>query len=97
MLETALGGRIYERTPTGVEHEWGEVTVWEPPTRLGYRWHLRRAAAALSGGDRGGLVRGPQPEFASLTRDGQVWGPTIPSTAKGLMSRASCSWNQITS
>jgi uncharacterized protein YndB with AHSA1/START domain len=45
VLETAAGGRIYERTPNGVEHDWGEVTVWEPPTRLGYRWHLRRDRA----------------------------------------------------
>lgn len=45
VLETAAGGRIYERTAAGVEHDWGEVTVWEPPTRLGYLWHLRRDRA----------------------------------------------------
>jgi len=40
VLQGRVGGRIYERTPDGLEHEWGEVTRWEPPTRLGYVWHI---------------------------------------------------------
>jgi uncharacterized protein YndB with AHSA1/START domain len=45
VLETEKGGRIYERTRDGDEHDWGEVTVWEPPHRLAYLWHLRRDRA----------------------------------------------------
>ncbi|MFL5651348.1 MAG: SRPBCC domain-containing protein, partial [Chloroflexota bacterium] len=45
VLEGRVGGRIYERTADGAEHEWGEVTVWEPPHRLVYLWHLRRDRA----------------------------------------------------
>jgi hypothetical protein len=45
VLETRPGGRIFERTAAGTEHDWGEVTIWEPPTRLGYLWHLRRDRA----------------------------------------------------
>jgi uncharacterized protein YndB with AHSA1/START domain len=45
VLERRLGGRIFERTGGGIEHDWGEVTVWQPPSRLGYLWHLRRDRA----------------------------------------------------
>jgi mannose-6-phosphate isomerase-like protein (cupin superfamily) len=41
IFEPRPGGRIYERTPGGAEHEWGEVLAWEPPRRLVYLWHLR--------------------------------------------------------
>ena len=45
VLESGVGGRIYEQAPDGTEHEWGQVTVWQPPTRLAYRWYLGRDQA----------------------------------------------------
>ena len=41
-LEPRLGGRIFERTPDGTEIDWGEITSWNPPTGLGYLWHIGR-------------------------------------------------------
>lgn len=40
VFEPRPGGRIFERTPEGREIEWGEITEWEPPRRLSYRWHI---------------------------------------------------------
>jgi len=40
IFEGREGGRIFERTPAGQEIEWGEITVWEPPRRLGYSWRI---------------------------------------------------------
>ena len=45
VLERRVGGRIYERTVAGEEHQWGEVTAFEPPRRLSYLWHIRRDRA----------------------------------------------------
>ncbi len=40
-FEARVGGRIFERTPSGEEHDWGEILAWEPPRRLAYLWHLK--------------------------------------------------------
>jgi uncharacterized protein YndB with AHSA1/START domain len=39
-FEPHAGGRIFERTAEGIEHDWGEVLAWEPPHRISYLWHI---------------------------------------------------------
>lgn len=39
-IEGKVGGRFYERASDGVEHEWGRVTVWDPPHRFALNWYL---------------------------------------------------------
>lgn len=45
VLETRPGGRIFERTSNGAEHDWGEIVAWDPPHQFGYLWHMRRDRA----------------------------------------------------
>lgn len=40
IFEPRVGGRVYERARDGSEHEWGEITVWEPPHRFALSWTL---------------------------------------------------------
>jgi uncharacterized protein YndB with AHSA1/START domain len=40
VIEGRVGGRIYERTPSGEVLEWGTVTGWDQPSLLAYTWHL---------------------------------------------------------
>jgi hypothetical protein len=48
-FEPRLGGRIFERTPDGVEIDWGEITSWNPPHGLGYLWHINRDRTDATG------------------------------------------------
>jgi hypothetical protein len=48
VFEGRVGGRIFERTKGGTEHEWGEVTLWDPPRRLGYLWRIATDAASAT-------------------------------------------------
>ena len=48
VFEPHQGGRIFERTPSGTEISWGQVTVWEPPRRLGYLWHIATDPASAT-------------------------------------------------
>ncbi|HEY2635999.1 MAG TPA: SRPBCC domain-containing protein [Solirubrobacteraceae bacterium] len=45
VFEPRAGGRIFERTASGAEADWGEVVAWEPPRRVVYLWHLRQDRA----------------------------------------------------
>ena len=40
VFEPRVGGRIFERTTGGKEIEWGEITLWDPPNRVAYLWHI---------------------------------------------------------
>lgn len=39
VIDPHVGGRFYERTVDGVEHDWGTVTAWEPPSLFACTWH----------------------------------------------------------
>ena len=42
VMEGRVGGRLYERTPSGEEHVWGTLVAWEPLNRIVYSWHPGR-------------------------------------------------------
>ncbi len=80
VMEAGVGGRIFERTGDGGEHEWGTITVWEPPHRLGYSWYIGRAASDATDVevtfiDLGGqtLVEIEHRGWDRMGRDAELW------------------------
>jgi hypothetical protein len=39
-IEPWVGGKVFERSRSGEEREWGSVTVWDPPGRVEFTWRL---------------------------------------------------------
>jgi len=97
IFERHPGGRIYERTGDGTEHDWGEVTAWEPPNRVTYRWHLffdpadaTSVEVTFASGKEGTAVRIEHRGWERLgakgpdrrTNTGRAWGAIIPVYAE---------------
>jgi len=45
VFEPQIGGRVYERTRDGAEHDWGETTAWDPPRGFALAWTVDPACA----------------------------------------------------
>ncbi len=41
-MEPWQDGRVFERTSSGEEHDWGSVLSWDPPKHLRLSWHPGR-------------------------------------------------------
>jgi Activator of Hsp90 ATPase homolog 1-like protein len=62
-IEPWVGGKVFERTRSGEEREWGSVTIWDPPKRVEFSWRL-----FTSERDRGG----PRNDDQTVTVDFRV-------------------------
>jgi hypothetical protein len=80
-LEPRLGGRIFERTTDGTEIDWGRITTWQPPRRLGYQWHIGRdrsdatdvEVSFVDAGDGTTRLEIVHSGWERLGVEGQVW------------------------
>jgi uncharacterized protein YndB with AHSA1/START domain len=51
-IEPWVGGKVFERTGSGEEREWGSVTIWDPPSRVEFTWHSRDDVGASRDDDQ---------------------------------------------
>jgi uncharacterized protein YndB with AHSA1/START domain len=45
-IEPWVDGRVFERTRSGEERDWGSVLAWDPPRRVEFTWHAGAPANA---------------------------------------------------
>ncbi|MCU1430505.1 MAG: Activator of Hsp90 ATPase 1 family protein [Actinomycetia bacterium] len=79
VFEPRVGGRIYERDAQGAELQWGEVLVWDPPTRVECLWYLfftraeaTRVAVTFTPSAGGTTVRLVQTGWDALGEPGPI-------------------------
>jgi len=77
-FEPRAGGRIFERTSQGTEHDWGEVLVWEPPAKLVYLWHIGRDRGAATEVEVNFSEEGPGTTISILHRGWERLGDEGP-------------------
>jgi Activator of Hsp90 ATPase homolog 1-like protein len=92
VLESGVGGRIYERTADGVEHDWGVVTVWDPPKRLAYLWHLGGDRSEATDVDIRFVARGPDDTRLEIEHRG--W-ERLGATADAWRDRNRIGWETV--
>ena len=98
VLQGGVGGRIYERTADGTEHEWGEVIVWQPPARLAYLWYLGRDRADATEVEIRFLARGTQATRVEIEHRGwERLGPEDPDpqAAQSWRDRNQANWQTL--
>lgn len=69
-LQHGIGGRIFERDADGVEHDWGRITAWDPPGRLGYTWHIGRSADEATQVEIRFVATGPRTTRVEIEQNG---------------------------
>lgn len=93
VLERHVGGRIYEVTANGTEHEWGEVTVWQPPARLAYLWYLGRDRTDATEVEIRFLAQGTEATRVEIEHRG--WERLSPQTAGSWRDRNQANWQTL--
>jgi uncharacterized protein YndB with AHSA1/START domain len=70
VLEPRIGGRFFERWHDGHECTWGEVLVWEPPSRLVVSWQPNPDSPAATEVEVGFEEAGPSTTTVRLVHRG---------------------------
>lgn len=102
-FEGREGGRIFERSPTGDEAEWGVITLWDPPRRLGYLWRIRTDLASatdvviefIDQGDRTTRVEIEHAGWERLGNHGPAWRDTNRGGWDGVLPVFASACNRI--
>ncbi|MFC5260616.1 SRPBCC domain-containing protein [Kribbella qitaiheensis] len=92
-FEPRPGGRIFETSPAGDEHLWGEILDWEPPGRLRFRWHLFFDPSEATEVE---LTFTPHPDGTVVRLEQTGWDKLGEPAASTRRERTGHAWSAIT-
>jgi hypothetical protein len=91
VFEPRVGGRIFERSRIGQEHEWGEITVWDPPRRLAYLWRIATERSNATDVEIRFLEMGPATTRVEVEHGG--WDRLGPATGQSWRESNQDGWD----
>ena len=83
VFECRVGGRIYEEHKDGRRFAWGQVTLWEPPHRLGFTWHPSRDAGTAQDVEVRFIPEGTGTRLELTSSGWERWGKNASRARRG--------------
>ncbi|MGH9960406.1 MAG: SRPBCC domain-containing protein [Pyrinomonadaceae bacterium] len=83
VFEQYEGGRIYEEHLDGRRFQWGQVILWEPPSRVKFSWHPGREPSSSQEVDIEFKAEGAGTRLELTSTGWERWGRNAQRARKG--------------
>jgi len=83
VVETQVGGRIYEELTDGRRFQWGKILAWDPPRHVRFSWHPSREESTAQDVDLHFVAEGSGTRLTLRSSGWERWGKGAERARRG--------------